>query len=80
MSTGTFPLLGSYRHRHRIDQYLDTLLANHTAQSQVVIARWWTARVIISLFLPNQPRLSSFALTGYAKAGHRRSPMTCHML
>ena len=42
----------------------------------VVIARQQTARVIVSLFLPNQSQQSSFAVIGYAEAGRRRSLMT----
>ena len=64
LSTDDFSLTASLNcstnHIHRIDKYLDTLLANQTAQKalhrplpEVVIAKWRTARVIISLFLPN---------------------------
>jgi len=35
---------------------------------------------IISLILPNQSQWSSFAVIGYAKAGHQRSPVTCRLL
>jgi len=73
--------------RHRIDKYLDTLLAMQTARKalhrplpEVVIARWRTAQVIISLFLPNQSQRSSFTVISYAKAGRRISPTTCHLL
>ena len=44
------------------------------------IARWRTARVIISLILPNQSQRSNFAVIGYAVAGRRRSPVTCRLL
>ena len=72
--------------RHRIDKYLDTLLAVkqlgrrchwQLTLPEVVIARWRTARVIISLFLPNLSHQSSFAVIGYAEAGRHRSPMRC---
>jgi len=73
--------------RHRIDNYLDTLLANQTARKvtpltidKKVSARWKTARVIISLILLNQSQQNSFAVIGYAEAGRRRSPITCHLL
>jgi len=61
------------------DKYLDTSLANQAAARKALpptIAktgnrRWRTARVIISLFLPNQSQRS-----GFAEAGRRRSPMS----
>ena len=43
--------------RHRIDQYLDTLLvSSQTAadHSKVTIARWQTTQIIVSLIPPNQ--------------------------
>jgi len=52
----------------------------HLPLPKVVIARWRTARVIISLFLSNQSQRSSFAVIGYAEAGRRRSPTTCRLL
>ena len=45
----------------------------------VVITKWRTALVIISLFLPNQSQRGSFAVIGHAEAGRRRSPMTCRL-
>ena len=39
--------------------------------TKVVIARWRTARVVISLFLPNQSQRISFAVIIYAEAGCR---------
>jgi len=48
--------LNTYTHRHRIDKYLDTLLAksnSHRPLTKRVSARWRTARVIISLIMPN---------------------------
>ena len=73
--------IGGLGHRHGMDKYLDTLYANQTGWKvlptchrplpKVVIAKWRTVRVIISLFLPNQSQQSSFAVTGYAKAGCR---------
>jgi len=58
-------------HRHRIDKYLDRLPYlptkhlgrwNHRPLPKGVSARWLTARVIISLILPNQSQRSSFAV------------------
>ena len=74
--------LFSYTHRQGTEKYLDTLLANQTARKALspTTARWRTARVIISPFLPNQPQQSSFAVIGYAEAGRRRSPMMCRLL
>jgi len=53
------PSVDVLEHRHRIDKYLDTLLASQTARkaskpiiSKIAIARWRTAPVIISTFLP----------------------------
>jgi len=52
-------------HRHRIDKYPDIQLNNQTTRKtsppiilKVAIARWRTARVIISLILPNQSQRS----------------------
>ena len=52
-------------HRHGIDKYLDTLLANQTTRKasppiipKVAVARWRTARVIFSLILPDQSQRS----------------------
>jgi len=82
--------IGGLGHRHGMDKYLDTLYANQTGWKalptchrplpKVVIAKWRTVRVIISLFLTNQSQQSSFAVTGYAKAGRRWSPITCRLL
>jgi len=52
----------------------------HRPLTKIEIARWRTARVIISLFLPNQSQRSSLAVIGYAEAGRRRPPMTCRLL
>jgi len=43
----------------------------------VVIAKWQTARVIISL--PNQSQRSSFAVIGYAEAGLQTYDITNNM-
>ena len=62
-----------------IDNYLDALLANQTARKAlppisqkvaIVIARWQTARVIISLT----------CLTNHSKADRWRQPMMCCLL
>jgi len=65
-------------HRHRIDKYLDTASncncsrsCPHLSFQTVSVARWQTARVIISLFLPDQSQRSSFAVIGYAEACRR---------
>jgi len=77
--------MGACHHRHRVDKYLDTLLANQPISGgeatdhcqKVCAARWRTARVNSSPILPNQSQQSSFAVIGYAEAGHcRKSPMT----
>ena len=85
-STNVHPRVHLY-HRHRIDKYLDTLLANQTPRKAVppTIAKsrkqkMRTVRVIINLFLPNQSQQSSFTVIGYAEAGQWRSPMTCRLL
>jgi len=67
-------------HRHRIDKYLDTLLADQTARKasppiipKVAIARWGTARVIISLIPPNQSQRSrSSAIASDVSSAVRR--------
>jgi len=59
--------------RRRIDKYLDTVLADQTAQKalpliipKVAVARWWTAQVFISLILSNWSlRRRSSAIANY---------------
>jgi len=65
--------LGCSNHRHRIDKYLDTLLANQPSRTvkppiaaKICAARWRTARVNSSPILPNQSQRSSFAVIDYA--------------
>ena len=66
--------------RHHRQSNSSQGVATDRPLTKVVIARWRTARVITSLFLPNQSQRSSFAVIGYAEAGCRRSPMTCRLL
>ena len=71
-------------HRHRIDKYLDTLLANQPILDVEATGKMADCPVNCSPILPNQSQRSSFAVIGYAEAGRRRkSPMTsltCHLL
>ena len=48
----------------------------HRSFPKIAIARWQTARVIISLLLPNQSQQSGFTVIGYAEVGRQRSPMS----
>ena len=52
--TDTAPVLIGCNHRHRIDKYLIKQLRRrcHRPLPKRVSTRWWTAQVIISLFLP----------------------------
>jgi len=56
-------------HTHRIDKYLDTLLANQTARNAMppTICQKGSAQ-------------DGEAVIGYAEAGRRRSPMTYRLL
>jgi len=81
-----FCVWSSENHRHRTDKYLDTLLpikqigrCCRRPSLKVIIARWQTARVIISLFLPNQSQWSSFAVIGYAEAGRQWHVVCCNV-
>jgi len=73
-------LLPCLVHRHGIDKYLDTLLANQTAWKALplTVAKVVISRVILSLFLPNQSQRSSFTVIGYAEAG-RRGVVCCNV-
>jgi len=74
-------------HRQLVDKYLDLDLPVkqlgrlcRRPLPKVIIARWRTARIITSLFLPSQSQRSSFTVIGYAEAAGRTSPMTCRLL
>jgi len=79
-------------HRHRIDKYLDTLLANQpisdgeaTDRCQKVAPQdGGLPELIVSPILRDQSQRSSFAVIGYTEAGRgRKSPMTsltCRLL
>jgi len=72
--------------RHRIDKYLDTLPTNQTARKasspiipKVAITRRQTARVIISLILPNQSQQRRLSVTAndVSSAVHRIAKCGC---